>query len=147
MNISIQLTELLDGIRDAYIKDQSAKGIKASGKSAASLHNIITPTSGSLVGAKYFYQQMFGRKPGKFPPIDEILNWIREKRITPRDAKTSERQLAFLFARKIAQSGTNIFQKKSEGLEVREEIKALLLKFRKEVVAEFRIDIQKEMKG
>lgn len=147
MNISIQLTELLDGIRDAYIKDQSAKGIRSSGKSAASLHNVITPTSGSLVGAKYFYQQMFGRKPGKFPPIDDILDWIRSKGISPRDSKTTERQLAFLFARKIAQSGTNIFQRKSEGLDVKEEIKNLLLKFRKDVVKDFRIDLLKEMKG
>lgn len=51
-----------------------------------------------------------GRRPGKFPPIDAIRNWIQIKPIVPvPDAKgkiPSTNQLAFLISRKIALEGT-----------------------------------------
>lgn len=49
-----------------------------------------------------------GRKPGKFPPPDAILSWLRVKPIIP-DERTGripdERQLAYLIGRKIATEG------------------------------------------
>lgn len=49
-----------------------------------------------------------GRQPGKFPPPDKILEWIRIKPIIP-DNRTgklpTEQQLAFLIGRKIAEEG------------------------------------------
>lgn len=49
-----------------------------------------------------------GRKPGKFPPPDAILSWLRVKPIIP-DERTGripdERQLAYLIGRKIATDG------------------------------------------
>ena len=51
-----------------------------------------------------------GRRPGKFPPIDNILDWVKAKPQLARpnrlDRKEiSPKQLAFLVARKIATSG------------------------------------------
>ena len=51
-----------------------------------------------------------GRRPGKFPPIDNILDWVKAKpqlvRPNRLDRKEiSPKQLAFLVARKIATSG------------------------------------------
>lgn len=138
MAASQSIDTLLDGVREAYIADQKAKGIRASGKSAETMRKEVTQNTGKLFGAKYFYQQKHGRKPGKFPPIDDILNWIREKRITPRDAKTTERQLAFLFARKIAQSGTDIFEGKRPALNVEDKIKELVKEFAKNIAIEFK---------
>jgi hypothetical protein len=47
-----------------------------------------------------------GRRAGsKFPPIQKISQWIKQKGITPRDPDTTEEQLAFLFARSIADNG------------------------------------------
>lgn len=50
-----------------------------------------------------------GRRPGKFPPIDKIREWIQIKNIIPRmgpDNKIpSTDQLAFLISRKIAREG------------------------------------------
>jgi hypothetical protein len=129
---------LLNGVRDAYVEDQRAKGIRSSGKSAQSLKIRTDENSGVLTGAKYFYQQKYGRKPGRFPPIDDILDWIRAKGITPRDTKTTERQLAFLFARKIAESGTDIFEGKRPALAVEDKIKELLAVFAKNMAVEFR---------
>lgn len=50
-----------------------------------------------------------GRRSGKFPPLDKIEQWIRVKPVLPRpyDGKLpTERQLAFLIGRKIAEEGT-----------------------------------------
>ena len=50
-----------------------------------------------------------GRKPGKFPPVGAILNWISVKPIIPRpDADgniPSPKSLAYLIGRKIEQEG------------------------------------------
>lgn len=49
-----------------------------------------------------------GRGPGKFPPPDKIMEWIRVKPVIP-DNRTgrlpTERQLAFLIGRKISEEG------------------------------------------
>ena len=58
----------------------------------------------------YWYFVENGRKAGKMPPIDNILNWIRVKPVLPRpNAKgklPTPQQLAFLIARKIGKEGT-----------------------------------------
>ena len=49
-----------------------------------------------------------GRGPGKFPPPDKILEWIRIKPVIPDDRGgrlPTEQQLAFLIGRKIAEQG------------------------------------------
>ncbi len=137
---------LLNQIRGAYIKEQTDKGIRASGKSAESLQIKVDGTTGTLSGAKYFIQQTVGRKPGKFPPIDDILDWIRAKHITPKDPKTSERQLAFLFARKIAQSGTDIFQGRRPGLDIDEIVKNLVAEFMKTLMGDVKNQIVTTLK-
>lgn len=130
MNFTRPISKLLDEVKKAYIEDQEAKGIRASGKSAKSLRKHPKPTSGTLTGAKYFFQQRHGRRPGKFPPIDDILNWIRAKGIQPgmyqptpktgqkipKPRQMTERQLAFLFAQKIAERGTDVYLGKRPGL-------------------------------
>ncbi|MCD8166997.1 MAG: hypothetical protein LUE93_13330 [Bacteroides sp.] len=58
----------------------------------------------------------YGRAPGKkFPPQDQILEWIRIKRIIPtpytlpngKQQIPTENQLAYLISRKIARDGTD----------------------------------------
>ena len=142
MNFAPSISTLLDGVRDAYIKDQKDKGIYSSGKSASSIRKDVEETSGQLFGDGYFYQQRHGRKPGKFPPIDDMLNWIRAKGITPRDDKTTERQLAFLFARKIAREGTDIFQGKRPELDPGEQIQKLVMEFSRSVSKELKKEIK-----
>lgn len=140
--ISQSISILLDEVRKAYVDDQKAKGIRASGKSADSLRIETKETSGALYGARYFYQQKFGRKPGKFPPISAILDWIKTKGI---QSDIPERSLAFLIARKIAMSGTDIYQRKREGLNVEEKIKELVKEFRKSIVKDLKGEIIKSL--
>lgn len=50
-----------------------------------------------------------GRRPGKFPPPDKILEWIKIKPVLPDPDKDGRiptpEQLSFLIGRKIADSG------------------------------------------
>lgn len=58
--------------------------------------------------AKYWYWVDEGRKPGKFPPKDAILQWIRVKPIIPLSQMprvATENSLAYLIGRKIARKG------------------------------------------
>lgn len=147
MAITDSISDLLDGVRKAYQEEQIDKGIRSSGKSSASLRPEVKQSggtiSGTLYGAKYFYQQKHGRKPGKFPPIDDILDWIRIKGIVPRDNKTSTKQLAFLFARKISQSGTDIFSGKRPALNPDKKIEELVEEFKANVLKSLKASFQK----
>lgn len=146
MALTTQISKLLDGVREAIVQDQKDKGMVSSGKSAASIKKQVDYYSGKLLGASYFFQQKFGRRPGKFPPISAMLDYIREKGITPRDPKTSERQLAFLFARKIAREGTSIFQGTKSGLSIEDKMPKLLSDFKKDVIREFKVNLIGQIK-
>lgn len=63
----------------------------------------------SLQLSDYWKYVENGRRSGKFPPVDKILNWIRVKPVLPRPYNgklPTEQQLAFLISRKIAREGT-----------------------------------------
>ena len=64
--------------------------------------------------SQYFLARENGRKPGKQPPVDAILDWMRLKPIKLRDKESGKfkkptealkRQVAFLIARKIGKEG------------------------------------------
>lgn len=64
--------------------------------------------SGSISLASYWKYVEYGRRPGKFPPPNKILDWIKIKPVIPRPVngiKPTEKQLAFLISRKIARDG------------------------------------------
>lgn len=58
----------------------------------------------------YAYWLENGRKPGKFPPVNKIKEWVRARRILPRPLPNgklpTENQLAYLIGRKISKVGT-----------------------------------------
>ena len=58
----------------------------------------------------YWYYVENGRKAGKWPPIQNILDWIKIKAMLPRPNAEGKlptpQQLAFLIARKIGEEGT-----------------------------------------
>ena len=57
----------------------------------------------------YFQFAEYGRRPGKFPPPNEILKWIQFKRIVPSSHSgkiPTTNQLVYLISRKIALKGT-----------------------------------------
>ena len=57
----------------------------------------------------YWQYAEYGRRPGKFPPPNEILKWIQFKRIVPSSHSSkipTTNQLVYLISRKIALKGT-----------------------------------------
>lgn len=131
---------LLDKVRDLLIQDQKDKGIRTTGQSAEEIKKTVNgDRGGELTGPHYFRQQKDGRKPGKFAPPQAILQWIKDKGITPRDPKTSLESLAFLFNRKLAREGSDIYLGRRPALNINEKLKELL--------KEFRDNTRKGMKG
>lgn len=56
----------------------------------------------------YIFTLENGRRPGRRPPVQPILDWIKQRGITPEDI--SQESLAFLIARKIGREGSTLFR-------------------------------------
>ena len=57
----------------------------------------------------YFQYAEYGRRPGKMPPVNKILQWIEFKHLVPRSNNgrvPTTRQLAFAISKHIAKYGT-----------------------------------------
>ena len=64
-----------------------------------------------------------GRRPGKFPPIDNILDWVKTKPQLARPNRLDRKeitpkQLAFLVARKIATKGIQPGNQLEEAMDI-----------------------------
>jgi hypothetical protein len=77
-------------------------------------NNINVSVYAKGKASNYFLARENGRKPGKQPPVDAILEWMRIKPIKLRDKESGKfkkptealkRQVAFLIARKIGKQG------------------------------------------
>jgi len=56
-------------------------------------------------GVRHAEAMEFGTKPGAFPDIQHIREWIRIKHIVPESDEFDERDLAFMIARGIRDKG------------------------------------------
>lgn len=84
------------------------KGMRASGNFEQQLEVKEGNFNIELLGVDYGQQLELGRRSGKFPPINDIKQWIEDKGIASRlNGEITTSQLAFLIARKIAREGWN----------------------------------------
>lgn len=117
------LEQELNLIKVELVQRHNELGMRASGKWASSLSENVEAIKsriiGSVEGENYTSQLIYGRKPGKFPPIKSIEEWIVAKPIAIAD-NISISTLAFLIARKIAKEGTKYY--KQGGTNLIEEI-------------------------
>ena len=108
------LDEYAQKAEELYKRKLTDKGINASYKLLNSVETTVKRNDDEFVVTihleDYWIFVENGRGPGKFPPIDKILEWIRVKPIRPysdsRGRLPTEEQLAFLISRKIAEQGT-----------------------------------------
>ena len=107
------LDALVISFVDSYKKSIIASGHSASGQLARETTGVIKFDGVYLkVILELPKQGIFienGTRP-HFPPVDAILKWIKVKPVLPRALPNgklpTEKQLAFLIARKISQVGT-----------------------------------------
>ena len=92
-----------------------------------------------------------GRRPGRFPPISAMENFIRVRHIVPRAIKgkvPSTHQLAYLFARKIARKGFSGKQSLNKALNAAEPIMDMLYqKIQDSLIVEPMVEITKVFDG
>jgi hypothetical protein len=119
--LNVFLARVVDGIA----ADAAAKGQKipiASLRSDVSLDGVTGATA-SLYAADYFKYLIYGRGPGKFPPVDNMRAWVEANPDALTRAKAvykyiTANQLAFLVGRKISQQGTDIYTGKKKGIDL-----------------------------
>lgn len=117
-----------DSIAKAYIEDLHSKKLTASGKSEA-FNQHITVDGGTMTGTPYFYllwnkKNPVGRRPGKMPPVEAIIQWLKDKKTfnIETDRTKGLRSLAFAIAMKIKKRGTDIAMNKRPSLNVDDKI-------------------------
>ena len=113
-NFLSTLEEYAERATELYKRKLTDKGINASYKLLNSVETTVKRNDDEFIVSinleEYWIFVENGRKPGRFPPVDKILEWIRVKPVIPysdsRGRLPTEEQLAFLIARKIAEQGT-----------------------------------------
>ena len=112
-NIERVLKAYADSAGDTYRSYMRLGGKDASGKlsQSAKADVRVEGTKYQVVMhlEEYWKYVENGRKPGKFPPLDKIREWIEVKPVIPRPMKNGKlpsiNQLAYLIGRKIAIKG------------------------------------------
>lgn len=107
------LEEYGTAICEKYREELAARGKDASGTLADTVRYMVardaTVYAVDLSLASYWQYVEYGRRPGKFPPPDKILEWVRIKPVLPQPLDNgklpTEKQLAFLIGREIAGEG------------------------------------------
>lgn len=129
-NLLNALSEYKNAVAVHYKDRLVADDKKATGQLINSISTEIKVGSDSfevvLNVVDYFKYVEEGRKPGKFPPVDKILSWIRVKPVIPRPINgklPTEQQLAFLIGRKIATEGIEA------GHQLRDTVQAINAEF------------------
>jgi hypothetical protein len=130
------IISFLSNVRTDLITDLRSKKIS---DGDLDMKTAASDISGELSGASYYYFLVHGRRPGKQPPIDNILAWIKKKGIEAKDI--SERSLAFLIARKIGKLGTDIYLGKRPALALEQIIKVNQGKFEGDLKEKYRKEI------
>lgn len=113
-NFLSTLEEYAEKAEELYKRKLTDKGINASYKLLNSVETVVRRNDDEFIVTinleDYWIYVENGRGPGRFPPIDKILEWVRVKPVIPysdsRGRLPTEEQLAFLIARKIANEGT-----------------------------------------
>jgi len=118
------LNDFLARVIDEIGKDAASKKQKVP---IASLRGEVTldgetGAKAFLYAADYFKYLIYGRGPGKAPPVDNMRAWVEANPDALARAKQvfkyiTANQLAFLIGRKISQHGTDIYMGKKPGID------------------------------
>jgi hypothetical protein len=93
------------------IRTKDVTGYGASNASEKLVNSVeieYHETGFRILANHYIYYLIYGRKPGRFPNITAIKDWIVDRGIKTELPINS---LAFLIARKISEEGNSVWQK------------------------------------
>ena len=127
-NLQQVLDDFTKDVAETYKSLLLRDGKNATGE----LISSIRPMTPELVGgafecslslAPHWKYVENGRRPGKFPPIDNILDWVKAKPQLARPNRLDRKeltpkQLAFLVARKIANKGIQPGNQLEEAIDI-----------------------------
>jgi hypothetical protein len=102
----MKLIELIDKEMNDLAGRIRADIKPVSGKTAQSFKVVTTDNTSTLLGNKWIET---GRKPGKMPPVKNLLLWVEEK-FNPAGKKKNIQGLAYIIARNIGEHGTKLWQ-------------------------------------
>jgi hypothetical protein len=126
--ISEQLNEHLNNMVSELVQETTSKDFLGSGASVSGFQVLQSEKQGEVTTLQYWLANVGdregggkGRKSGKgvpFTPVNIMLEWIIQKGIVPNDPKTTLKQLAFLFNRRLKEKGNRVFAGEKEGISV-----------------------------
>lgn len=124
-NLMKALDDYGQAVKDLYQKRLIADDKRATGNLIDSVQCKIAYQGINFVVflelADYWRYVEDGRKPGRFPPVDKILEWVKIKPVLPVPMENgelpTEEQLAFLISRKIANEGIEAGHQLAETVE------------------------------
>jgi hypothetical protein len=102
------IKKLAEDIRNKPLPRRGGKSYvaNASGDLADTLRYEVSNGKLLVYANHYIYQLVFGRKPGKRPPREVIVQWIKDKGI---QSDIPIQSLAFLIQRSIGKTGTLLY--------------------------------------
>ena len=105
-NLEKYLDEFAKDVEDDYIQYLSNQNYQIAKTITTRVDLMGNSYTVYMNLAEYWKYIEYGRRPGKRPPINSILKWVRNKGITPRGGiKMSQRSLAYVIAKKIGEFG------------------------------------------
>jgi hypothetical protein len=121
-------------------------GKKASGNLINSVKSLGAKATQSGIEANisiadYWKYVENGRRQGKFPPPDKMLEWVKVKHILPSSSslKITKPQLAYLIGRKIARYGIK------PGNQFRDALDMTWQKWKPQITAAINADLSKHL--
>lgn len=98
-----KISELLHSIESEMKGIMSSRKMDASGQARGMIESVVRDNEGTLFAPDYIEFMERGRGPGKFPPLEDIKQWIVDKGIK---SEIPNESLAFLIGRKMAEEGS-----------------------------------------
>jgi len=86
----------------------ASTGTNASGETSQSLKSKVRGEHLTVTGKPFIYVVETGRKPGKMPPVSDLLKWLETGKITFSGKIESA---AWAISISIAQHGSSLFRK------------------------------------
>lgn len=116
-------TESINKFFENFITDLKAEAVAKDQKIPVdSFRFEADETSGTMYAADYFQYILFGRGPGKAPPVDAMRAWVEKNPDSLEQAKQrfkyiTANGLAYITGQKIAREGTDVFTGKKPAID------------------------------